>query len=57
MCPLTALDFVGPRGDMDTYSEASMGVPKDEMYRPHMPKRRMTDRSPQDLQDYCGRTS
>ena len=30
MRPLTALDFVGPRGDMDTYSEVSMGVPEDE---------------------------
>ena len=55
--PLTALDFVGPRGDMDTYSEVSMGVPEDEMYRPRVPKRRMADRSPQHLQDYCGRTS
>ena len=55
--PLTALDFVGPRGDMDTYSEVSMGVPEDEMYRPRVPKRRMADRSPQHLQDYRGRTS
>ena len=52
-----ALDFVGPWGNMDTYSEVSMGVPEDEMYCPRVPNRRMVDRSPQHLQDYHGRTS
>ena len=54
---MIVLDFVRPQGDMDTSFEVSMGVPEDEMYCPHMPKHHMADRSPQHLQDCCGRMS
>ena len=50
-CPWMSMGFEDIGGDQDAISEVSMGVSESEMYRAHVAKRCLDNRSPQQHQD------